>query len=271
MGRVVVIGDVGGHPAELHVGLAIARATADGAVRPDTVVIQVGDLVDRGPDSTGVLDAVERFLDQGREQWVQLVGNHEDQYLPGGEAFWPEPIGESDVDRLRAWWDDRRLGVAAAVGTADGEEYLLTHAGLTVSAWRELGRPDTAAEAAGRLNERPQALLWRGRLSDMDSDSAGPLWADASYDLYQPWLRLEAEGGRVPFGQIHGHSTIVHFEQHEWRCPDDVRERASADWTNRHTRVRIGERLFIGVDPKHGTTGAPVWRPLVLEDTRLLA
>jgi hypothetical protein len=268
--RVVVIGDVGGHPAELHVGLAIAGAVAEAAVRPDTVVIQVGDLVDRGPDSAGVLAAVGRFLDRSPDRWVQLVGNHEDQYLPGGVRFWPEPIGDDEVARLRSWWDDGRLGVAAAVRAAGGEEFLLTHAGLSVDVWRDLGRPGTAVEAAELLNQRPVELLRRGGLSDMDTAGAGPLWADASFDLYLPWLRLADEGGLVPFGQVHGHSTIVHFGRRSWRCPEDVRALATVDWESRRTRIEIGGRAFLGVDPKHGPTGAPAWRPLVLEGAHLI-
>jgi Calcineurin-like phosphoesterase len=46
----VVIGDVGGCSAEL------AKALVALPDDPETVIIQVGDLVDRGPDSAGVLD-----------------------------------------------------------------------------------------------------------------------------------------------------------------------------------------------------------------------
>ena len=54
------------------------------------------------------------------------------------------------------------MQVAAAVRTADGDEVLLTHAGLTVGAWRHLGEPMTATTAALRLNERPEPLIWLG-------------------------------------------------------------------------------------------------------------
>jgi hypothetical protein len=269
--RVVVIGDVGGHPAELHVGLATVNATVGGELRPDTVVVQVGDLVDRGPDSAGVLAIVRRYLDRQPDQWLQLIGNHEGQHLPFGTRFWPGPLAEADSAQLNTWWERRQLNVAAAVRTSAGDEFLLTHAGLTVPAWQDLGEPATAAQAAGRLNQRPEWLLRRDGMSEVDNRGAGPLWADAGWDLYEPWLRLHTEGGFVPFGQIHGHSTIVHFENREFHCPGRIRERASVDWTNRHTRVRIGGRVFIGVDPKHGRAGAAQWRPLVLDDATVLS
>src|ERR1700755_2285929 len=83
MGRVAVIGDVGGHLLELEAALASLGATGgDHRLPDDLTVVQVGDLIDRGPDSAGVLDLVDRYLDNQPAQWVQLIGNHEAQYLP---------------------------------------------------------------------------------------------------------------------------------------------------------------------------------------------
>lgn len=89
MGRLAVIGDVGGHVDQLRWALDWL-GTTDGRLPPDLVVVQVGDLVDRGPDSVGVLDVVARLLTEQPEQWIQLVGNHEVQYLPDGTVFWPD-------------------------------------------------------------------------------------------------------------------------------------------------------------------------------------
>ena len=129
MGRVAVIGDVGGHPRHLREALMALGATGGNLRLPaDLTVIQVGDLVDRGPDSTGVLDLVDAYLRDQPEQWIQLVGNHESQYLPGGTAFWRQRLTEHDAGRLRRWWGEERMQVAAAVRTADGDEVLLTPA-----------------------------------------------------------------------------------------------------------------------------------------------
>jgi hypothetical protein len=43
-----------------------------------------------------------------------------------------------------------------------GDDLLVTHAGLTLACWQELGEPMTAAAAARLLNQRPTRLLWRG-------------------------------------------------------------------------------------------------------------
>ncbi|MFI1991992.1 metallophosphoesterase [Actinoplanes sp. NPDC020271] len=250
MGRIVVVGDVGGCAEQLE------RVVLPLAEDPGTTVVQVGDLVDRGPDSPGVLRLVEQRLRAGR--WVQLIGNHEAQYL-GGPRFWPQPLSDADAALLRGWWLREWLRVAAAVRTADGEELLLVHAGLTVDVWRQLGEPVTAGTAADLLNTRPEPLLW---------GFDGPLWAEAASQLYPSWL----SGVRsLPFSQVHGHSTVVRFEAREWACEERIRARTSVDWQARHTVTRCPGGRFVGVDPKHGTAGAPRWAPLVLEGAALIA
>jgi hypothetical protein len=269
VGRVAVVGDVGGHLGHLREALRFLGATGTDLRLPsDLIVIQVGDLVDRGPDSTGVLDLVGRYLDDQPTQWIQLIGNHEAQYVPGGIAFWPERLTDSDAGRLRRWWGDERVQVAAALRTAEGDEVLLTHAGLTVDAWRALGEPMTATTAAFLLNERPE-LIWLGDGFVTDT-LAGPLWAEAGPELYEPWMQFYAEGGFVPFDQVHGHSSIVSFRDQTWRCTGRVRQRARVDWEAHHVRVRIGGRTFIGVDPKHGRAGAIQWQPLILDNAEVL-
>ncbi|MER7276154.1 metallophosphoesterase [Dactylosporangium sp. NPDC000244] len=248
MASIAVIGDVGGCAKQL-------ADAVEGLEDPDTVVIQVGDLVDRGPDSPGVLSYVAGRLDRG--SWVQLVGNHDAQYL-GLPPFWPERLADADAARLREWWLRERLRVAAAVRTADGEELLVTHAGLTPWAWRELGAPVTAATAAALLNTRPEPLLWH---------DDGPLWAEAPTKLYPAWLE---SGPPMPFSQVHGHSTVVDYDRRTWLCRERVRDRTSVDWDARHTVTRAGGARFIAVDPRHGRHGAPSWSPLILRDAALL-
>jgi hypothetical protein len=263
MGRVAVIGDVGGHADQLR--WALDRLSArSGLLPPDLVVVQVGDLVDRGPDSTGVLDVVAPIMAAQPRQWIQLTGNHESQYLPGGTVFWREPIAKADVARLRAWWADGTLQVATAVRTADGDELLVTHAGLTLASWQQLGEPGSATLAADLLNERPE-LIWQVGDHARD-DRAGPLWAESGAALHEPWM---AYRGLVPFGQIHGHSAIVGYGDQRWHCTGRIRQRTTVDWHARHVRVRVGGRQFIGVDPKHGRAGAATWQPLVLDGATL--
>ncbi|WP_436533845.1 metallophosphoesterase [Actinoplanes sp. HUAS TT8] len=250
MARIVIVGDVGGCAEQLE------RVVLPLADDPDTVVVQVGDLVDRGPDSAGVLRIVGERLRAGR--WIQLLGNHEAQYL-GGAMFWPQPLDADDAALLNGWWLREWMRVAAAVRTADGEEMLLCHAGLSVDCWRELGEPVTAGTAADLLNTRPEPLLW---------GFDGPLWAEAGSSVYPSWLGAV---GSLPFSQVHGHSTVVRFEAREFACEERIRARTTVDWEARHTVTRCGAARFVGVDPKHGTVGAPRWAPLILPGAELIA
>jgi hypothetical protein len=266
MGRIAIIGDVGGHPDQLRA--ALIRLGADPLslrLPADLTIVQVGDLIDRGPDSAGVLTIVRDRLDSQASQWIQLVGNHEGQYLEPGQSFWAERLRPSDAALIRTWWNTGWLRVAVAIRSGDND-LLVTHAGLTVSAWQALGSPETATEAARLLNDRPP-LIWSGI---EPAGLAGPLWAEAGTEVYEPWMRWYAMGGMVPFDQVHGHSSLVHYPDRSWRCPGRVRERAQVDWGARLVRTRIGGRVFHAVDPKHGKSGAEWWQPLILDDARLV-
>jgi hypothetical protein len=246
----VIIGDVGGCASQL------ADAVESVLDDVETVVIQVGDLIDRGPDSHGVLALVGDRFERAPERWIQLAGNHESQDL-GAERFWPQRLSNADGALLRAWWLRDRTRVAAAVRTAEGEEFLVTHAGLTVDSWQRLGAPVTATTAADLLNTRPDDVLW---------DDGGPLWAEAS-TVYGSWLDATDP---VPFGQVHGHSSIVDFRRGQWVCPERIRYRSTVDWDARHTTTRVHGARFVGVDPKHGRTGALKWAPLTLPGATVL-
>jgi serine/threonine protein phosphatase 1 len=77
--RIYAIGDIHGR-LDLFAALASAIDADDGA-RPaaDTTVILLGDLVDRGPESAGVIDHAMRWA---RERRVRLIaGNHEEMFL----------------------------------------------------------------------------------------------------------------------------------------------------------------------------------------------
>ncbi len=61
--RVAIIGDIGGHSEELF--SALVRLGADPHtldLPPDLIVVQVGDLIHRGPDSVGVLAIVWEIM-----------------------------------------------------------------------------------------------------------------------------------------------------------------------------------------------------------------
>ncbi len=69
---IYAIGDIHGHLDKLEE--VMARIITDGGHEAEVVFL--GDLVDRGPDSKGVIDFVLKGLEQGRN-WSVLTGNHD--------------------------------------------------------------------------------------------------------------------------------------------------------------------------------------------------
>ena len=113
--RVAVIGDVGGHVEELRRELRALGASETGVLPDDLVVIQVGDLVHRGPDSEAVVRLVNYYLNAYPGQWVQLAGNHEALYLRPNSFLWEDRIGYLEQRILKKWWADGKLHAAVAV------------------------------------------------------------------------------------------------------------------------------------------------------------
>jgi len=73
MPRTVAIGDIHGCLAALEAILALVRA------RPEDTIVTLGDYIDRGPDSRGV---IERLLRLGQEcRLIPLLGNHDEMLL----------------------------------------------------------------------------------------------------------------------------------------------------------------------------------------------
>ena len=69
---IYAIGDIHGHLDKLETALALVEA--DGGVNAHIVFL--GDYVDRGPDSSGVIERLSAGLDAGRN-WTCLLGNHD--------------------------------------------------------------------------------------------------------------------------------------------------------------------------------------------------
>jgi len=74
----IVIGDIHGQLFKLIALLDKCRAYSDGA---DPHYIFLGDLIDRGPDSAGVIEIVRSMQDENPEKVTVLAGNHEDILL----------------------------------------------------------------------------------------------------------------------------------------------------------------------------------------------
>lgn len=72
---IYAVGDIHGHLAQLDRALALIEA--DGG--PQARIVFLGDLVDRGPDSRGVIERLMQGQAAGRP-WQVLRGNHDDMF-----------------------------------------------------------------------------------------------------------------------------------------------------------------------------------------------
>lgn len=265
--RVAVVGDVGGHLDDLVDELArLGADPATGRLPADLTVIQVGDLVHRGPESARVVALVDGYLRDQPGHWVQLVGNHEAQYLGSPLFDWPERLSPETQATLRGWWASGLMRVAASVVTAQ-ESFLVTHAGLTTGFWRDiLGAPADVGEAEELLNAMPgrgDAELFRpGHMltGRRRTRAAGPIWAAASTELVPGWVDRA-----LPFSQVHGHSSLYDWQQQRFRVPAGLVRVTTLDEEAKHETTTLDGGRIVGVDPGHGSRARRPWRAWEVE------
>lgn len=110
--RTYAIGDIHGH-------LDLLRDAHDRIARDirqhgdaDAPVVHLGDLVDRGPDSKGVLDYLSGGIAEGRN-WVVLKGNHDRLFT----KFLDDPKWQDPGLRAELSWLHPNLGGAATLAS----------------------------------------------------------------------------------------------------------------------------------------------------------
>jgi hypothetical protein len=267
--RIAVIGDVGGHAWTLRRCLEeLGADTKAGTVPDDLVILQVGDLVHKGPDSPGVLALVDRMMARSPGQWIQLIGNHEAQEGLGGPDFWSETLTPGTRADLRRWVDGAQATLAVALDTVEFGPLLVTHAGLTRQKWVAIGRPDGPDEAATSLNKEfaadPELAFAAGEMLGVKPRlPVGVAWASPR-ELLGSW-DLE----RLPFSQVHGHASPRRWSSNTWTPGLSRRAtlHASADPDSRHSFFpwNGGEQHIVCIDPDYGADAAPVpLTPLML-------
>lgn len=272
--RVAIFGDVGGHRLAFADQLAALDCDpATGSMPEGLEIVQVGDLVHRGPDSDGSLRLAERFMRANPGRWHQLLGNHEGHELGGPRLNgFDGQVGAEGRSILGDWWRNRRAHLAVAFDAVELGPVLVTHAGLTRSMWRTIGSPRSAHEAAALVNRmvgaaaelafKPGGLLTGpGGVPHFDP---GVAWAEAASELIEPWALY----GMAPFTQVHGHSSAYDWRRgcpQRWASPLVSASITRVDPDRRHLWAEAGGQTFIGVDPGHGRNPVTNWGPLVLE------
>jgi len=110
VGRTFAIGDIHGDLAALN--KLFARLPA--FVADDTIVF-LGDYLDRGPDSAGVVARIRELQATCPAKIIALRGNHEDAWLQVVDQGWPEFI----LPRSNGCFECYRSFIGGAPPTAD--------------------------------------------------------------------------------------------------------------------------------------------------------
>lgn len=232
--RTIVLGDLHGSLAAFRAILTRAGVLEDDSWRGGrTILVQLGDVIDRGPDSIATyefLADLQLRARKGKGRVVRLLGNHELALLEGYFDFADFPDPAALAERLRA--DVLEGRVEAAYAHAG---WLFTHAGLHYNLLVKLraemtvgeGKPRrfTPTRLAAELNRRLRAGVEAGDYSDPifavgearggAHDTGGIFWADFEHEMDTP--------RRAPrFHQVFGH-TPEGYVGAKFRRTDDGR------------------------------------------------
>lgn len=187
-GRTFVIGDIHGERALLEALLGALPFIA-----PDDTLVFLGDYLDRGPDSRGVVEILRRLPEKTVGKLVLLRGNHEDALLravDNGDPSFLLPPANGVAASFRAFADRGPPADGALIAPDDFALFLDPAAWLPapVVRWmRDLPlwyRDDHATyvhaglEGEGAVWNPPEtsvahALLWQ-REPDFFAEYAGP-------------------------------------------------------------------------------------------------
>ena len=146
--RAAIFGDIGGHAGAFFRALeSLGVDLATGGIPKDLTIVQLGDLIHKGPDSEAIVAFVSKVFSKSPDQWVQLLGNHEMQHL-GGYEFWRCSCSRELIASLHSWWGNGQASTVAGISHAPvpkvltGAPTLLSHAGVTSFLWNSVGERD---------------------------------------------------------------------------------------------------------------------------------
>lgn len=285
MTKYHVFGDTGGHYRQLKAGLeAIGYNSETHKLPEDVVVVHCGDLLHKGPNSAAVIFMVNRIMKHNPGQWIQLLGNHEYQYL-GGIPFWRENIDRDAIAMLQQWYFEGKVRNAFAI-TEPAEFHdlviskrgyptpdkpiILTHAGITRQYWKKFLQSETDVEALVRMlnNFNPNQISAPGAIigSNNTADSpAGPVWALGVEEVWDSW-KLQPH---IPFIQVHGHTTPYSHKLGRWWSRDKKFVLASKINPDRRTVVTaISDSIQVAIDPGYDKQAEVGAQPALLITTK---
>lgn len=275
-----VFGDTGGHYQQLKAGLeAIGMNPKNHKLPKDVIVIHTGDLIHKGPSSPAVLILVDKVMEANPGQWVQILGNHEFQYIDGAPFFWGNVIPADSQRILASWLGKKLLKVAYAVEgpvmfheltksarpyPIPGKGALFTHAGVTKEFWDVILKNETdVMKIADDINNlpikvvtKPGAMLHGAKNTPWTP--VGPVWALSTGEVWESWKDEES----MPFIQVHGHTTAYNFVGNRWWPTEKGFRDASKVNPDRNTvTTQVSDSIQIAIDPGYNTSAQPGPQP----------
>jgi len=219
LSRTVVLGDIHGYLETFRDLLTRAGLLEGDSWRGGrTVLVQLGDVIDRGPDSVETYEFLARLQSRagkGRGRVVRLLGNHEVSLLEGFYDFTNFPQPEALAERIRQDVAEGKVQAAFA-----RNNWLFTHAGLHLNLLQRIrsdmqqGTPQrfTPRRLARHLNQRFRDTVLAGDYSDPifavgkarggEEETGGIFWADFDEELATPARapRIHQVFGHTPEG-----------------------------------------------------------------------
>ncbi|KAF3590017.1 hypothetical protein F2Q69_00026014 [Brassica cretica] len=238
--RIIAVGDLHGDLSKARDSLQIAGVlSSDGKdhwIGEDTVVVQVGDILDRGEDEIAILSLLRLLDEQAKANGgavFQVNGNHETMNVEGDFRYVDTRAFDECIDFLdyledyaqdwdkafknwifesRQWKQDRRSGRLACELARHGvvlrvNNWVFCHGGLL---------PHHVAYGVERINR--EVSTWMKSSSDEEDSPEIPFIATRGYDsVVSKILRdsLEAVGAKA---MVVGHTPQLSGVNCEYGC-----------------------------------------------------
>ena len=201
--RVYAIGDVHGHLAKLEGALALIEADRAECGDRTAPLVQVGDLVDRGPDSAATVDYL-LDLTRADARVTVLLGNHDNMFA----QFMAESPRADPRLRADLTWLNPRLG---------GLETLASY-GVDIEARQAVPSAHIAFLASLPLSFAHGSCLF----VHAGIRPGIPIANQDPEDLY--WIRHRFLDSRANHGPliVHGHTPVERVEHHGNRLAIDT-------------------------------------------------
>lgn len=234
--RTYAIGDIHGALDKLQAAHALVAADAE--VHGPAPVVHLGDLVDRGPDSRGVIDFLIEGMAAGRD-WVVLKGNH-DRMFAGflTSADWHDPGLRPDLS-----WLHPRLGGAATLASYG----VRSPADRRARAVQEEAAALVPAGHRAFLEALP-AILHRGPAAFVHAGVRPGIALDLQLENDLTWIREPFLSDPRDHGAlvVHGHTVVDRAEHRGNRVNVDT----GAGYGGPLTAIAVEDRRVFALTPR---------------------